>query len=175
MASKELVVAPTRMALGSTAGLAPAWTSGPDRCSLTSRGGAAVKHAPETIPVPSPSREREQPRRYMEAGGALAPVDDALAASAFDYERFTRLSGPLTRPAAGEPYRVQYRGIHHSRRERVMIRLIALLLAASGSSTGWSSSLTVPTWASGCGRGPCTRPPRTPTSSCWWGWRSDRS
>jgi cellulose synthase/poly-beta-1,6-N-acetylglucosamine synthase-like glycosyltransferase len=130
VASKELVVAPTRMALGSTAGLAPVWTSGPDRCSLAGRGGAAVKHAPETIPVPSPSPEREQPRRYMEAGGALAPVDDALAASAFDYERFTRLAGPLTQPAAGEPYRVQYRGIHHSWRERVMIRLIALLLAA---------------------------------------------
>ena len=115
---------------GSTAGLAPVWASGPDRCSLPGRAGAAVKHAPETIPVPSPAPKREQPRRYMEAGGTLAPVDEGLAASAFDYERFTSLSGPLTRPAADEPYRVQYRGIHHSRRERVAIRLIAVVLAA---------------------------------------------
>jgi cellulose synthase/poly-beta-1,6-N-acetylglucosamine synthase-like glycosyltransferase len=129
VASKELIVAPTMGALSNTAGLAHVWTSGPDRCSLAGRAGAAVKHAPETIPEPSPAPKREQPRRYMEAGGTLAPVDDGLAASAFDYERFTSLSGPLTRPAADEPYRVQYRGIHHSRRERVMTRLIALLLA----------------------------------------------
>src|ERR1700685_3469113 len=99
-------------ALGSTRGLAPVRTP-----------GARVTHPPETIPVPSPAPKRERPRRYMEAGGTLAPVDHGLAASAFDYERFTSLSGPLTRPAAAEPYRVQYRGIHHSRRERVMIRL----------------------------------------------------
>jgi cellulose synthase/poly-beta-1,6-N-acetylglucosamine synthase-like glycosyltransferase len=130
VAIKELIVAPTMRVLGSTAGLAPVWTSGPDRCSLADRAGDAVKHAPETIPEPSPAPKREQPRRYMEAGGTLAPLDDGLAASAFDYERFTSLSGPLTRPAADKPYRVQYRGIHHSWRERVMTRLIALLLAA---------------------------------------------
>ena len=130
MASKELIVAPTMRALGSAAGLAPVWASGPDRCSLAGRAGAVVKHAPETIPVPSLAPKRERPRRYMKAGGTLAPVDDGLAASAFDYERFTSLSGPLIRPAADEPYQVQYRGIHHSRRERVAIRLIALLLAA---------------------------------------------
>lgn len=130
MASKELTVAPTIRVLGSTAGPALAWTSGPDRCSLAGRAGAAIKHAPETIPALTPAPKRAQPRRYMEAGGTLAPMDDGLAASAFDYERFTNLSGPLTRPAADEPYRVQYRGIHHSRRERVMTRLIALLLAA---------------------------------------------
>jgi cellulose synthase/poly-beta-1,6-N-acetylglucosamine synthase-like glycosyltransferase len=109
VASKDLKVAPTTVAFGDTAKLAPVWISGP-----------------------APKRERPgRLRRYMEAGGTLAPVDDGLAASAFDYERFTSVAGPLTQPAADKPYRVQYRGIHRSRRERVMIRLIALVLAAA--------------------------------------------
>jgi cellulose synthase/poly-beta-1,6-N-acetylglucosamine synthase-like glycosyltransferase len=65
----------------------------------------------------------------MAVGGTLAPVDDRLAASGFDYERFTSVAGPLTRPRPGEPYRVQYRGIHRSRREWVTTRLIAFALA----------------------------------------------
>jgi len=68
-------------------------------------------------------------RRYMAVGGTLAPVDDGLAASGVDYERFTTLAGPLTRPSPGESYRVQYRGIHRSRREWVTTRLIAVVLA----------------------------------------------
>ncbi len=103
MASKDLIVAPTTVTSGPTTEPAPAWICGPD-------------HDP-------------RPRRYMEAGGTLAPVDDGLAASAFDYEPFTSVAGPLTRPAADEPYRVQYRGIHRSKREWVTIRLIALFLA----------------------------------------------
>ena len=68
-------------------------------------------------------------RRYMAVGGTRAPVDDGLAASGVDYERFTRLAGPLTQPHPGEPYHVQYKGIHRSRREWVTTRLIALVLA----------------------------------------------
>jgi cellulose synthase/poly-beta-1,6-N-acetylglucosamine synthase-like glycosyltransferase len=64
----------------------------------------------------------------MTVGGTRAPVDDGLATSEFDYERFSRVAGPLTRPAAGVPYQVQYRGIHRSRREWVMTRLIASVL-----------------------------------------------
>ena len=55
-------------------------------------------------------------------------MDDGLAASGFDYERFTRVAGPLTRPRQDEPYRVQYRGIHRSKREWLTTRLIALIL-----------------------------------------------
>ncbi len=103
MASKDLIVAPTTVTFGPTTELAPVWISGADG--------------------------DPRPRRYMEAGGTLAPVDHGLAASEFDYERFTSVAGPLTRPAADQPYRVQYRGIHRSRREWVTIRLIALFLA----------------------------------------------
>jgi cellulose synthase/poly-beta-1,6-N-acetylglucosamine synthase-like glycosyltransferase len=103
VASKDLIVAPTMVTFGPATEPASAWISGPDRAA-----GA---------------------RRYMEAGGTLAPVDDGLAASEFDYERFTSVAGPLTRPAADEPYRVHYRGIHRGKREWVTIRLIALFLA----------------------------------------------
>jgi cellulose synthase/poly-beta-1,6-N-acetylglucosamine synthase-like glycosyltransferase len=65
----------------------------------------------------------------MAVGGTLAPVDDGLVASGVDYERFTSLAGPLTRPRPGEAYHVQYRGIHRSRREWATTRLIALALA----------------------------------------------
>jgi len=88
---------------------------------------------PATVPPPLEGLPSEGPvrsRRYMEAGGTLAPVDDGLAASKFEYERFTTVAGPLTQPAADEPYRVKYRGIHRDKREWVAVRLIAVLLAA---------------------------------------------
>jgi cellulose synthase/poly-beta-1,6-N-acetylglucosamine synthase-like glycosyltransferase len=66
---------------------------------------------------------------YMEAAGALAPVDERLAAAPFDYERFSSVAGPLGQPDPEKPYRVQYRGIHRNKREWVTIRLIALFLA----------------------------------------------
>jgi cellulose synthase/poly-beta-1,6-N-acetylglucosamine synthase-like glycosyltransferase len=79
--------------------------------------------------VPAVTGIPDSTRRYMAVGGRRAPVDDGLAASGIDYERFTSLAGPLTRPRPDEPYRVQYRGIHRSRREWVTTRLIALVLA----------------------------------------------
>jgi cellulose synthase/poly-beta-1,6-N-acetylglucosamine synthase-like glycosyltransferase len=69
-------------------------------------------------------------RRYMAVGGVLAPVDDGLADSEFGYAQYTCLAGPLTRPDPGRPYRVRYRGIHHTRREWLATRLIALALVA---------------------------------------------
>ena len=69
-------------------------------------------------------------RRYMAVGGVLAPVDDGLADSEFGYAQYTCLAGPLTRPDPGQPYRVRYRGIHHTRREWLATRLIALALVA---------------------------------------------
>jgi cellulose synthase/poly-beta-1,6-N-acetylglucosamine synthase-like glycosyltransferase len=66
----------------------------------------------------------------MAVGGVLAPVDDGLAEAEFGYAQYTCLAGPLTRPDPGRPYRVRYRGIHHSRREWLATRLIALALVA---------------------------------------------
>jgi cellulose synthase/poly-beta-1,6-N-acetylglucosamine synthase-like glycosyltransferase len=66
----------------------------------------------------------------MVVGGTRAPVDELLADSGFGYDRYTKLAGPLARPRADEPYRVQYRGIHRSRREWVATRFITLVLVA---------------------------------------------
>jgi cellulose synthase/poly-beta-1,6-N-acetylglucosamine synthase-like glycosyltransferase len=66
----------------------------------------------------------------MTVGGVRAPVDNGLAESGYDYEQFSSLAGPLGRPSPGEAYRVQYRGIHRSRREWLVTRLIALVLVA---------------------------------------------
>ena len=81
--------------------------------------------------MPSPEPQREEPMRYrrsMTVGGTRAPVDDGLAASGFSYELFTRVAGPLTRPRGDQPYHVQYRGIHRTKREWVVTRLIASVL-----------------------------------------------
>jgi cellulose synthase/poly-beta-1,6-N-acetylglucosamine synthase-like glycosyltransferase len=56
-------------------------------------------------------------------------MDEGLVASGFGYERFTALSGPLRRPDPAGRYRVQFRGIHRSRREWVTTRAIAAVLA----------------------------------------------
>jgi cellulose synthase/poly-beta-1,6-N-acetylglucosamine synthase-like glycosyltransferase len=66
----------------------------------------------------------------MNVGGVRAPVDIGLAESGYDYEQFTTLAGPLSHPDPGQPYRVQYRGIHRSGREWVTTRLIAVVLVA---------------------------------------------
>ena len=67
-------------------------------------------------------------RRYLDVSGTRAPVDEELAESGFDYEQFATLAGPLTHPARDQPYRVGYRGIHRSKREWVLTRLIVLAL-----------------------------------------------
>ena len=88
---------------------------------------------PPTAPAPGPDRgagKSIRPHRYMTVGGIRAPVDTALADSDFSYEPYTRLAGPLARSPRDKPYRVQYRGIHHSAREWVATRFIALALVA---------------------------------------------
>ncbi|WP_246143381.1 glycosyltransferase family 2 protein [Actinacidiphila oryziradicis] len=49
-------------------------------------------------------------------------------ATGYDYERFSRLAGPLTEPPAGRPYRVRYRSLLTAGRHRVRT---ALLLSAA--------------------------------------------
>jgi cellulose synthase/poly-beta-1,6-N-acetylglucosamine synthase-like glycosyltransferase len=66
----------------------------------------------------------------MVVSGIRAPVDEGLAKSGYHYKQFATLAGPLTRPPRDRPYRVRYRGIHHSRREWLVIRLIAFVLVA---------------------------------------------
>ena len=93
----------------------------------------AISHAPGTAPAPGPDSQTEnfiRPRRYMAVGGIRAPMDDGLADSEFCYERYTRLAGPLAPCSRDQPYRVRYRSIHHSTREWLATRLIALALVA---------------------------------------------
>jgi cellulose synthase/poly-beta-1,6-N-acetylglucosamine synthase-like glycosyltransferase len=117
---------------------------------------AALADGPDTVPVPRtgdtltlraighpatalrPSRPAPEAepgngsytgsRHVMQVEGGLAPVDDGLAASGYGYERYTRMAGPLDRPRWDQPYEVQYRGIHQSKREWLATRLIALVL-----------------------------------------------
>jgi len=64
----------------------------------------------------------------MVVGGTRAPVDDELADSGYDYDQFSNLAGPLESPRWDEPYQVQYRPIHRTRREWLMTRIIATIL-----------------------------------------------
>jgi cellulose synthase/poly-beta-1,6-N-acetylglucosamine synthase-like glycosyltransferase len=78
------------------------------------------------------TRERTEdlPPAWGSSGaGPVALMDEGLVASGFGYERFTALAGPLGRPDPAGRYRVQFRGIHRSRREWVTTRAIALVLA----------------------------------------------
>src|ERR1700728_3125623 len=67
-------------------------------------------------------------RNHMMVSGIRAEFDDGLAESGYNYEQFATLAGPLTHPPRDQPYQVQYRSIHHSTREWVTTRLIALML-----------------------------------------------
>ncbi|HUN38643.1 MAG TPA: glycosyltransferase family 2 protein [Trebonia sp.] len=82
------------------------------------------------LPILDPYSRRAHALPYMSVSGVRAPVDNGLADSGYEYEQFSSLAGPLGRPSPGEPYRVQYRGIHRSRREWLVTRLIALILVA---------------------------------------------
>jgi cellulose synthase/poly-beta-1,6-N-acetylglucosamine synthase-like glycosyltransferase len=90
----------------------------PAEAAGTEADSAEQLPAPAAAPMPG----------YMKVGERYAPIDSTLAASGFGYERYTRLAGPITSPPADEPYQVQYRGIHASRREWIAIRLIILIL-----------------------------------------------
>lgn len=69
-------------------------------------------------------------RPSMTVSGVQAPLDEGLAASRYDYERFAALAGPLADPPPDERYEVRYRRIHRNRREWLATRLIALALVA---------------------------------------------
>ena len=64
----------------------------------------------------------------MVVDGVLAPVDEELSDSGYDYDLFSSLAGPIEEPEAGKPYRVQYRSIHRGRREWLWTRVIAFAL-----------------------------------------------
>ncbi len=95
----------------------------PDQAAAA-RSTAAGDSRPVT-PSGGDSRQQERLNRL-----GRAPVDDRLASSGYDYERYTRLAGPLATPPREEPYQVRYHGIHASRREWIMTRIIALGLVA---------------------------------------------
>ena len=84
---------------------------------------------PESAPAARPEGDAGH-RRYMRVEGTRAPFDYRLADSGFGYERYATVAGPMTRPRWDEPYEVQYREIHRSRREWLATRLIALVLVA---------------------------------------------
>jgi cellulose synthase/poly-beta-1,6-N-acetylglucosamine synthase-like glycosyltransferase len=77
-----------------------------------------------------PEGEESPSRRHMLVSGIRAPVDAGLAESSFDYAQFATLAGPLASPPTDQPYRVRYHGIHKSKSERLLTRLIALALVA---------------------------------------------
>jgi len=52
------------------------------------------------------------------------------AEAEIDYAAYSELTGPLTSPPEGEPYRVQHRKIHRSKREWLTVRLLATVLVA---------------------------------------------
>ncbi len=113
----------------------------------------------------------------MVVGGTRAPVDDGLADSGYDYEQFSNLAGPLESPRWDEPYQVQYRAIHRTRREWLMTRIIAAILVLLDLRfIYWlvfqSQYPDLSVWR--C-RAACRRSAPTRTSSCSWGWRSARS
>jgi cellulose synthase/poly-beta-1,6-N-acetylglucosamine synthase-like glycosyltransferase len=100
--------------------------------------GARTDTGPQlSLPVQAPAEAAEHEagrpelaarRGYMRVGDGYAPIDPTLATSGFGYEHYTNLAGPLTAPPAEEPYQVQYRGIHASRREWIATRIITLIL-----------------------------------------------
>jgi cellulose synthase/poly-beta-1,6-N-acetylglucosamine synthase-like glycosyltransferase len=98
--------------------------SGGDTLVLPAVGDAPAP-APDGNPAPGGSAGS---RHYMDVEGTLAPVDGQLGDSPYDYYGYTKVAGPLDRPRWDEPYQVQYRGIHQSKREWLATRLIALVL-----------------------------------------------
>jgi cellulose synthase/poly-beta-1,6-N-acetylglucosamine synthase-like glycosyltransferase len=77
-----------------------------------------------------PGADESPSRRTMLVSGIRAPVDAGLAKSRFDYAQFATLAGPLTSPPKDQPYRVRYHGIHKSKSEWLLTRLIVFALVA---------------------------------------------
>jgi cellulose synthase/poly-beta-1,6-N-acetylglucosamine synthase-like glycosyltransferase len=110
-------------------GAAPTADAGPSGSGGDTLVMPAIGDAPATAPAGSPpSAGSAASRHYMDVEGTLAPVDGQLADSPYDYYGYTKVAGPLDRPRWDEPYQVQYRGIHQSKREWLATRLIALVL-----------------------------------------------
>ena len=93
-----------------------------------SPGAAEIPHAALADGRQGSPDNPPRTRKYMTVSGTRALLDDGLAESGYDYEQFATLAGPLTYPPPDLPYRVRYRSIHHSMREWVVTRFIALLL-----------------------------------------------
>ena len=104
---------------------------------MWTRQGSSAQGSPEAGEIPDAARadgrqvspgNPAHTRKYMMVSGTRAPFDDGLAESGYNYEQFANLAGPLTYPPRDQPYQVRYRSIHHSTREWVLTRFIALLL-----------------------------------------------
>jgi hypothetical protein len=58
----------------------------------------------------------------------MSTVEQPVVQVPPDYARFAALAGPLTSPPKDQPYRVRFHGIHRSKTEWLLTRLIALAL-----------------------------------------------
>ena len=99
--------------------------------------GMAASYAPASADELRPGAPADGDPHFMYAFGRRVPVDLKLAESGYDCDRSSHIAGPLTEPQAGKEYRVQYRRIHHNRREFVMTRLIAVVLLALDARFMW--------------------------------------
>ncbi len=73
--------------------------------------------------------DRSAPAQGGTEAGIRSPAGDPPSVPRYDYEKFSRLAGPLTTPESGaEPYRVRYRSLLSSSSHRL---LTALLLACA--------------------------------------------
>src|SRR5258708_2597400 len=117
---------------GSSAPVSPAAEQTPDTASPRGDAAAAVVSFPDweadADAAATPGQAAAGSGDPAQAAARGVPMDAGLAGSGYAYEQFSALAGPLTEPPAGQPYRVQYRSIHHSRRERLLTRLIAFVL-----------------------------------------------
>jgi cellulose synthase/poly-beta-1,6-N-acetylglucosamine synthase-like glycosyltransferase len=97
-------------------------TTRADSTSTVTASAAAAETIvlPPVAPAPPPG--------YMQTASGAARLDPVLAKSGFGYERYTSLAGPLTPPPSDQPYRVQFRTIHSSKREWLATRIITLSL-----------------------------------------------
>ena len=93
-------------------------------------GGRDIGTPTPGLNAEEPVPDSSSPFQYMVVSGTRAPVDEGIAASGFDYERFTTLAGPLTQPPMNKPYKVQYRRIDHGICEWAFTRLIVATLVA---------------------------------------------
>jgi hypothetical protein len=107
----------------------------------------ATDQQPRTVPAPACGDGGEGG-----CGDSASPLSDS-----YDYERFSRLAGPLTEPRIrpGETYRVRYRGLLGRERHRIRIGVLLcaapllslLLLLWLMQPQHWVHRSYVPAWA----------------------------